>query len=198
MKSVFDRGHRAGVVIEDRHLLDLPDRANPQLAGVTEGSCRFSSALLLRWSAAALWKGRARGRKGTAPSDSALGTESDEPGLVTPVGRAGAPMFIVGGIHQADKSRHCCLVSLSTHVKSSRWRQHQLTHSLGKHTQWGHSGRDFLSFTQVLSALNNSYWDSTSCPWTAQLYIHSTQSIRFTTFPVLSLAAQPGGRRGGE
>lgn len=120
MKSVFDRGHRAGVVIEDRHLLDLPDRANPQLAGVTEGSCRFSSALLLRWSAAALWKGRARGRKGMAPSDSALGTESDEPGLVTPVGRAGAPMFIVGGIHQADKSRHCCLVSLSTHVKSSR------------------------------------------------------------------------------
>ena len=36
------------------------------------------------------------------------------------VARWGTPTTIVGGIHQADKLRHCCLMRLSTHMKPSR------------------------------------------------------------------------------
>lgn len=120
---MFDRGHRAAVVIGARRTgtqtelmpswLELPSWELLPL------QLSFWGSHL--WGSLALWKGRARGRKGTAPSGSASGTESGEPGLIAPVGGVAGGTDIHGRRHPSSrqKLRHCCLVRLC-HIKSSR------------------------------------------------------------------------------
>lgn len=169
---IFGRGHKSGVIIRARKTGTWTELTCIGWSYWAKGLFHSSSARHCYWGGhlqpceKAGWDEG----KGVALSGSAWGTEPGEPELVAPLGGM-ALTFIVGGIHQADRNSDIavwwdCLLTWSL----VGWRQHWLTCSLGKYTQWGHTGRYFLSSTQV--ALNNSYRDSASCPWTAQFYFH--------------------------